>query len=308
MPAPFLSIIVNFHNMRREAARTLLTLSRPYQQRIADLSYEVIAIDNGSTEPLAPAFVRSFGPEFRHEFFATTSHSPVAALNHGASLARAPHLMMVIDGAHLLSPGILAYTAAAFRAMQNAFVATLPLHLGPGLQNVTSTQGYNQAAEDAMLARLDWQRDGYELFRIAGSTSDGSMGWFGALFESNCFALPTAAFHRLEGFHPGFASRGGGLANLDFFRNAVESPDLAYTLLFGEATFHQYHGGVTTNVAPQIHPWEAFHHEYVGLRNKPYARPTRMPTFLGSLPPQAFDWAEQSLKIALPWRKQHAPR
>jgi hypothetical protein len=289
--------------MRREAARSLFTLSPTYQSNIQDLPYEVIAIDNGSTEPLSADVVASFGPQFRYECFATFSHSPVAALNHAVSLAKAPHLMILIDGAHLLSPGILANTAAAFRAFPNAFVATLPLHLGPGLQNVTAPQGYNQSVEDAMLARVDWQRDGYELFRLAGATSDGSMGWFGALFESNCFALPAAAFHQLGGFHPDFASRGGGLANLDLFRNALESPELAYVLLLGEATFHQYHGGTTTNVVPEAHPWQSFHEEYVRIRHKPYARPARMPVLLGALPRQALGWAEQSAKVGLSWWK-----
>lgn len=303
MPLPHLSIVINFHNMRREAARTLFTLSRSYQRRVHDLSYEVIAIDNGSTEPLSRDLVESFGPEFRYEFFPTSSHSPVQALNHAVSQAKAPHLVFMIDGAHLLSPGILTHAAAAFRAFPNAFVATLPLHLGPGLQNVTALQGYTQSVEDAMLARIDWQRDGYELFRLAGATSDASMGWFGALFESNCFALSAAAFHRLGGFHSGFLSRGGGLSNLDLFRNALESPDLSYVLLLGEATFHQYHGGITTNVAPEAHPWQTFHEEYVRIRHKPYARPARMPTLLGALPRQALDWAEQSAKVGFPWWK-----
>jgi len=139
------------------------------------------------------------------------------------------------------------------------------------------------------------------LFRAAGSTSDGSMGWFGALFESNCFGMPKAAFERLGGFHPGFMSPGGGLVNLDFFRLAVESPDLAYVLLLGEATFHQYHGGVTSNVALQAHPWEVLHAEYVRLRGNRYIRPVRPPILLGTMPRQAIELGLSSANVGLKW-------
>ena len=51
-PAPAevlaLSVVVVFHNMRREAERTLHSLSRAYQRGVDDLDYEVIVIDNGS--------------------------------------------------------------------------------------------------------------------------------------------------------------------------------------------------------------------------------------------------------------------
>src|SRR5262249_1257950 len=61
-----LSVVVVFYNMRREAARTLHSLSRTYQQDIGDLDYEVIAVENGSApdQRLDEDFVRSFGPEF----------------------------------------------------------------------------------------------------------------------------------------------------------------------------------------------------------------------------------------------------
>ena len=43
-----LTVVVVFHNMQREAARTLHSLARAYQEGIDDLDYEVIVVDNGS--------------------------------------------------------------------------------------------------------------------------------------------------------------------------------------------------------------------------------------------------------------------
>src|SRR5947209_1908246 len=67
-----LSVVVNFYNNRREALATLHSLTRGYQQKAQDLPYEVIAVDNGSREPLTEAEVRAFGPEFSYRLYTVT--------------------------------------------------------------------------------------------------------------------------------------------------------------------------------------------------------------------------------------------
>ena len=76
-----LSVVVNFHNNRREAMNTLYSLSRAYQRDAGTIEFEVIAIDHGSNAPLDVDAVRAFGPEFRYRFVATNAVSPVAAIN-----------------------------------------------------------------------------------------------------------------------------------------------------------------------------------------------------------------------------------
>ena len=63
---PSLSVVVVFYDMRREAPRTLHSLSRGYQRGVDDLDYEVLALDNGSSAPLDEDMVRSHGPEFSY--------------------------------------------------------------------------------------------------------------------------------------------------------------------------------------------------------------------------------------------------
>ena len=62
----------------------------------------------------------------------------------------------------------------------------------------------------------------------------------------------------LGGFNEGFVSPGGGLVDLDFFREAIESNLFEPLLLLGEGSFHQFHGGVATNVPLNNHPWIPF--------------------------------------------------
>ena len=105
-------MVVVFYNMRREAPRTLHSLSRAYQEGIEGTSYEVIVVENGSDDDqaLGGAFVRDFGPEFRYlDLAGDASPSPVAALNRGIEMSRGRSLALMIDGAHVLTPGVLRF-------------------------------------------------------------------------------------------------------------------------------------------------------------------------------------------------------
>ena len=306
--SPLLSILVVFYNMRREAARSLYALSRKHQCGVDGLDYEVICVDNGSTEPLSRETVESFGPEFRYHFFETTSKSPAAALNFAAAQARGQFVTLMLDGAHILTPRVLAYVAIAVREFARPLVAVQSLALGAATREAEAT--WDQAAEDARLATIDWQRDGYELFRLTNSYGDDAMGWFGALFESACLTLPRETFEQLGGYDERFQSPGGGLVALDFFRRAVLRPELTYIILLGESTFHQYHGGAATGTRePAEHPWPRFHEEYRAIRGEDFSRAARLPIYLGQFPPQALHIAEFSARHGLAfWREQFQKR
>jgi cephalosporin hydroxylase/glycosyltransferase involved in cell wall biosynthesis len=244
---PALSIIVNFYNMRREAERTLHSLSRAFQRDLEDIAYEVLCIDNGSTaSPLDEAFVESFGPEFRLVRPSAVRASPCAALNAAAGQARGRWIAVMIDGAHLLSPGALAEAHAALQASPGAIVALRQWFIG-GDQRWFSSVGYSQEHEDVLFARIDWPHTGYKVFDISSPMFESPNTWFDGVSESNCLFLPAELYSRIGGFDEGFETPGAGFANLDLFRRAADAADEVVALV-GEASFHQYHGGMTTNV------------------------------------------------------------
>ena len=289
MGAPRLTVVVNLYNMRREALRTLHSLTPAYQQGADPDHYEVIAVDNGSTEPVDPSVVEGFGPNFRHIAFRPEWPSPSAALNHGVEVARGDRVMLAIDGARILSPGILAYTERAFRAFDNPFVYTLGMHLGHQVQNEAISAGWDQEAEDHLLASVPWEDDGYRLYEIATVAPSSKEGFFSSLAESNCVALSKAQYERMGGYDERFRSPGGGLVNLDFLNRARLDPTVEPVMLLGEATFHQMHGGVATNSAQDpdaVHPFGAFAAEYEQIHGRPYETVERRPHFLGSIPPE----------------------
>ena len=106
--APLLSVVVITYNMRREALRTLTTLTPAYQGISGDL-FEVIVVDNGSSSPLGQQAVESVDSSFRYVGLPPGNPSPAAALNHGVALSRAPAVALMIDGARMLSPGVIRY-------------------------------------------------------------------------------------------------------------------------------------------------------------------------------------------------------
>jgi glycosyltransferase involved in cell wall biosynthesis len=207
---PMLSVIVVFHNMAREAPRTLFTLSAEYQFGVCPGDYEVIVVDAGSSAPLEQSFVKSFGENFKL-VRSPAAPSPVGAINWAATLAQGDAIALCIDGARMLSPGILRLMFDAFTIRPDPLVATLAWHLGPKIQNESLLEGYDQMVEDQLLDSVDWRRDGYELFRISSLAASSKDCWFCPIGESNCLAVRRETWRRLGGLHEGFVSPGGGL-------------------------------------------------------------------------------------------------
>ena len=278
-----LSVVVIFYNMRREAAKTLYSLSKKYQKKTDGLKYEVIAIDNGSTEPVDEATVTSMGENFRYIYFDAHTPSPCEALNYGVKLAQGRLITLCIDGARILSPGILHHSMLASRLYENACVYTLGMHIGFKPQPDLAEDNYSQTEEDKLIAAVDWKRDGYSLFDISSVALSSGKGYFSKLNESNCLTMRRSTYKKIGGFDERFKSPGGGLTNLEFFNRVNAIADIHPVMLLGEATFHQFHNGTSTNVPRKDHPWKKMEEEYTVITGKPYRPYHRKPVYFGEI-------------------------
>ena len=110
-------------------------------------------------------------------------------------------------------------------------------------------KGYDQTYEDGLFQQIEWPSDGYRLFEI--SHFIGDRDWFDGIVESNCLFVPRAVLDQYGGFDDSFAMPGGGYANLDLFERIGIAPGINVASILGEGTFHQVHGGTTTNVTPE---------------------------------------------------------
>lgn len=275
-----LSVVLVVYNMAREAPRTIETIRNQVGLSLDEV--ELIVVDNGSTHPFDVALLDDF-PHGRSIRLDPAPSSPVAAVNAGLAAATSDLIGVFIDGARMLSPGLLAGALAASTLSPAPIVAALAFHIGAQVQMESSLVGYDQTVEDDLLSTVDWVRDGYSLFSISVLAASSSRGWFGPLGESNALFLRRAEWERLGGYETAFDLAGGGLANHDAYRRACDLDRTDLFMLLGEGTFHQFHGGAATSVARDRTPWD----DYERLRGYPYAPPRRAATLIGQVPPAA---------------------
>ena len=296
-----LSVVVVAYDMRRELPRTLRSLAPGYQRGIAGEDYEVILVDNGSPEPLDAAMIDSFPGRVRTTRIDPAPRTPARAANLGVEMAEGDFVGLVIDGARLASPGLVAsaHRARALASGPRQIVATLGWHLGPTRHMDAHDTGYDQAAEDRLLAESGWEHDGYRLFSISTLAASSARGWFAPMGESNALFMARSMWQELGGFDEQFALPGGGLSNHDLYRRACELDDVQLVILLGEGTFHQIHGGATTSGRIG---WDEMHDEYVRLRGRPYQPPANERVYFGTVPDAALPHVEQSAKRALELR------
>lgn len=290
MSAPRLSIVVVGFDMARELPRTVRSLLPPYQTEIAREDIEIILADNGSASPVQ----RDWFPAEADITVLRVDDggvSPCRAINRAAAAARGTHLAVMIDGARMASPGLVARALEAMRIHPDAFVATVGFHLGPDLQQRSVLNGYSREVEDGLLQSIGWPQDGYRLFEISTRGGSYPQGAAGPPVETTFFTMSRDRFRRLDGFDERFVQPGGGLANSDFFERALADPAAPFAMLVGEGTFHQLHGGAATGArglarrpvegGPKLA--ELFAREYREITGRRHKRPTRTPTLHGRL-------------------------
>ena len=281
---PKLSVVVIAFNMTREIKRTIHSLSPGYQRGVKASDYEVIVVDNGSPQPLSiNDWIARSGWSVRLLRRDSGDVSPCRAVNEGISMARGSHVCVMVDGARMLSPGVIQGMLRQISCSFHSFVITLGWHLGPKAQNISIAEGYSKTVEDKLLRKIRWRQDGYRLFDVSSLALSSAGGWFSPITESNCFAISRRQFHLLGGFDERFSSPGGGIVNLDFFKRVVESECIEPYVLLGEGSFHQIHGGVATNVTMDHHPGRIFADEYRLIRGSSYDRPIYDPIYVGRL-------------------------
>lgn len=283
-----LSVILIAYDMAREIPRTLQGLARTYQRCARDLEYEVLLVDNGSPVPLAEDSWAHVDVPVRLIRMQEISHSPAKAINVALGQASGEIVALMIDGAHLLTPGVFQMALASYAAFDNPVVATRYFWLGPEEQNESIARGYSKEVEDGLLQSINWPEDGYRLYEVGTPLRAGpeNINWLNRMFESNCLFMARSLFEDIGGADERFNSPGGGLINSDIFKRAADMPGVMPVQLIGEGSFHQLHGGTTTNVsaAERNARVEQFRREYAEIRGHDKFMTDKSFHFMGHLP------------------------
>lgn len=288
--------------MSRQAENTLLSLSPAYQYGVDAQQYEVIIVENESPNLMRPEVIGSLPANFSYHLRKKPEPSPGAAINFGASLARGENICILIDGARMLSPGVLRNIILGHKLSDSAIVSTPGYHLGHQLQQEAVEVGYDTDSELQLLRSIDWPSDGYRLFEISCLNGSSLFGFFLPVSESNCISLPRRIWNRLSGYDTRFDLPGGGFINLDFYKRACEFAGVTHVILPGEGTFHQFHGGVTTggrhNSARNAYI-QACNQQYRLLRGQDYESPRTRPLVLGKIHEPALRFMSHSARAAM---------
>ena len=115
----------------------------------------------------------------------------------------------------------------------------------------------------------------------------GDRDWFDGEWESNCIFVPRDLIDQVGAMEERFSTPGGGFANLDFFERMVGTPGVTPVTMLGEGSFHQVHGGTTTNLAEPGELIRSYDEQYEELRGHRFQVPPQETHYVGSFPPAA---------------------
>ncbi|MFZ3184687.1 MAG: glycosyltransferase [Pseudomonas sp.] len=297
MSKPLLSIIVIAYDMQRQALNTLVSLSPDYQEGVSADDYEVIVVENRSQRNMDASAIAALPGNFRYFLRDEPGVSPAAAINFGFSQACGAFIGLMIDGARMVTPGVVRYALMAFRATEDAMVVVPGYNLGESEQQFHLSCGYTEEKEQALLSEIDWPNDGYRLFDISCLSGANPNGVFHPFMECNCLFMSADIFRDIGQADERFDLPGGGSLNLYLYRKTAIHPCTEHFLLAGEGSFHQIHGGVTTSADDRREEKLQEHREQLcRLLGYPFSAPSVEPILLGKMRSSAMPFLKRSVE------------
>ncbi|GAB5452697.1 MAG: hypothetical protein Hals2KO_30250 [Halioglobus sp.] len=281
-----ITFVVIVYDMPQQAQNTITSLLPSYQVDVSAADYDVIIVENRSENLMSPEFLRTMPDGFRYFLRDESEPTPIHAINFGIEKARGKHVCVMIDGARVLSPGIVKYMLLAHQISDRTVVTVPGYHIGFELQQDAVRHGYGEERERELMRSISWPEDGYRLFEIACFSGSSAPGLYLPHSESNCISMARTIWDALGGYDARFDMRGGGLVNLDMYKRACEYPGVTQIILHGEGTFHQFHGGVTTgggDISDRENFINAIKAQYNEIRGEGYTSPETTPVYFGEL-------------------------
>ncbi len=200
--APALSIVVIVYDMVVQSENTLRSLMAGYQQSVTEDDYEVIVVENESSRCMRPGFIDSLPRNFSYYLRSETEPTPVHAINFALGLCRGENICLMIDGARMVTPGVVNYVLMGHQLGEKSVVTVPGYHIGNQLQQEAIDHGYDVEQDQALVRSIRWPDAGYRLFDIACFSGSSAPGFFLPNSESNCISIPREVWRELGATGP----------------------------------------------------------------------------------------------------------
>lgn len=290
-----LSVVVIVYDMPRQALNTLYSLSTNYQQNVDADTYEVIVVENRSHNIMDQAAIAKLDGNFRYFLRDEQGVSPAAAINFALSHCEGEHICLMIDGARLVTPGVIHYSLMACKITPNALVVVPGYHLGPKEHHLLDASTYSETQEQEALRQAGWPQSGYSIFSMSCFSGGNHRGFFHPFMECNCLVTSKQIFLSAGGADERFNLPGGGALNLFIYRKLAMHPESVLFVLPGEGSFHQQHGGVTTSHVDARESLLVRQRDQLNaFLDEPFKSPCIEPILLGKLPGTAMGYMKAS--------------
>ena len=288
-----ISVLLLCYDMRNEVKNTLLSLEAKYQNFDQDL-YEVLVLENPSGNELNKDDIDLLPDNF-HYFLNKENQPLTKAMNFLATKATGGYFLLLVDGARILSKGILRSCNQARQISKKSIVAFHGFHLGQFAQQFSVKQGlYSKEAEEGFLNDINFPNNPDALFNNACFAGSSKSGYLFQMAESNCLFLPKVLWDCVGGFDERLNALSGGLANLDLYSRVLEQKEYPLFFVLGEGTFHQLHGGDTTSSTGN--KFEEYKQEFTEKTGKKWCFPERRDyQLLGRIPPSSLKLLKHSI-------------
>lgn len=276
------SFVIIYFDIPRQIERTLLSCS-PEFQHVPPGELEVVLVDCSSRFPL-PNDIQDRFPHVTQILKVKGQPSPVLALNEGIAATRFDMIALMIDGAHILTPGVVGNALDVREIYPNPVISVPQYMLGVESQNLRNISDPFETEEEDLNA-LGWPSNGYSLFNYATSAGEHATTHFLEAGESNCLITTQNVLKENGGFDPRYDEPGGGFANLEIFSRLIHNNENSYVILPGEGTFHQDHGGLTTGTSPKLRgeKLQAFVEQHEQVTGSRYVFNFRSPYYFGKV-------------------------
>ncbi len=287
-----ISVLLFCYDIREEVINTLESLRNEYQNFDPSL-YEVLILENPSENNLSAKEIYNLPDNF---FYNLNTHkkSFTESLNHLSSKANGDYLLIIPDGANILSKRVLNYCYQAIKISSKCIVAFHSYNLGFAENGISKKDIHDSKKIEKAFLNEMFPKFPDSLLNNASWADSSSSGSFSQMAESNCLLLTKQLWNKIDGFDQRLDSIEEGIANLDLYNRALENKDHKLFFVLGEGTIHQLNSKKSANSF--VKNFEKCKSEYFKITKKNLNLSERKDyDFLGRVHPSSLKLLKQSL-------------